>query len=114
MTFTSESAKQLAIKANEMKKKYAEDRMAYISSGGLRKALAVIDLMFEGEKVTKEQKEAVELLQKYLPYKKPKLAHEQRTVKHQFEGKSKEELEERAAELISGIVTDSGGTGKEE
>ena len=70
MPITKETAKALAKKGNEMKAKYKNDLWAYITSGGLRKSMVLLNEMLDGEEISKEQKEAIELLVKFMPYVK--------------------------------------------
>ena len=57
-----------------------EQRLAYISGGGLRKSVELLHELLEGREITSEQKEGMEFLLKFLPYAKPKLASVEQKV----------------------------------
>jgi len=70
MAFNKENASVYGKLAVKMKAEYAKDRMEYVVSGGLNKALAIMDGMLDGEKPTREQIKAIELIKDFMPYKK--------------------------------------------
>jgi hypothetical protein len=73
---------QRGVKAREEIK---GDRFKWIVGKGMEKAVQVIDDMLEGLEVTKEQAEAVRLLEKFVSYEKPKKASQE--VKEEIDQK---------------------------
>ncbi len=59
-------AKQSTISREEHK----ENMWEFVTSGGLRKSVKILNDMLDGNKLVKEQKEGVELLLKFMPYVK--------------------------------------------
>lgn len=74
MTFTKENAGAMGKRGVEMRKKYKEDMLEYVVSGGLRKGMVVLDMLLDGDKVTAEQKEGLRMLEKFINYKKGKMS----------------------------------------
>ncbi len=86
MPFNSITGRELGKKGLAMKEKYKKERLDYIASGGLSKALVILDEMLNGNnKITEGQKEAVEFLLKFLPYTKPKLSSVEQKVSGKLE-----------------------------
>jgi hypothetical protein len=72
--FSKENGAAYQKKGLEAKREKKRKMEEFIVGGRLRKSLELLDRMMEGEKVTKEQIKAIELIRDFLPYEKPKLA----------------------------------------
>ena len=76
MTFKTDDlkTKEYSQKGVKVRKEIQEDRFKWIVGRGFEKATDVINDMLDGVPVTKEQQEAVRLLEKFVGYEKGKMS----------------------------------------
>lgn len=92
MTFKKNdpATKAYSLKGVKAKEEIKGDRFKWIVGRGMEKATEVINKMLEGEDVTPQQAQAVQLLEKFVGYEKGK----KQTVEAKIDGEVNHKIDE--------------------